>query len=162
MFKNLVIILIAVLFVFTSACSPAEPVLPPTDDSPGADQPVSPGTPTEGGSMPLVPLPGDENMQRGNVFIDEVEILVLESFPPQFNLIVRGNLPTPCHQLRWEAQEPDAQNRIEVEVYSLVNPDEMCIQVLQSFEEVISLGSFPDGKYTIWVNGQQSGEVRTP
>jgi hypothetical protein len=162
MLKTLVFVLTVALFVLSAACSPATPPLPSIEPGPGSDQPVSPDTPSSPGETILSPLPGDENMQRGNVFIDDVEILILESFPPQFNLVVRGNLPTPCHQLRTLINEPDAQNRIKIELFSLVNPGEMCIQVLSPFEEVVSLGSFPDGTYTILVNDQEVGEITSP
>src|SRR3989337_2693298 len=67
----------------------------------------------------LGPAAGDEDMIRGNVFVEGHEVLVLESFPPQFMLNLTGSLPTPCHQFRAKVSEPDAQNRIHVEVYSL-------------------------------------------
>jgi hypothetical protein len=159
MLKNLVFVLVIGLLVFAAACSPAAA---PVDPDLGPDRPVSPETPGGDIGAPAAPQPGDENMQRGNVFIDDIEILTLESFPPQFNVIIRGNLPTPCHQLRTLVNEPDAQNRMDIEVFSLVNPDEMCIQVLAPFEEVVFLGSLPDGSYTVLVNGQPAGEITTP
>jgi hypothetical protein len=160
--KMLVVFLALALVILGAACSPQSPEpLAPADTpavGPGPDQPAAPGAP----STPATTLPEDEGMQRGNVFIDGVQILTLESFPPQFNLVVTGNLPTPCHQLRYLVNEPDAQNNIDVEVFSLVSPDQMCIQVLQPFEETISLGSYAEGTYSILVNGQLAGEIKTP
>lgn len=106
----------------------------------------------------LEPIPGEENMTRGRVTINESELLILESYPLQIVLELEGELPTPCHILRAEASEPDAQNRIQVELYSLSEPDVICIQVLQPFKTSINLGSFPDGTYTVWVNGELVGE----
>ena len=111
------------------------------------------GTPS-----PLEPIPGEEKMIRGKAFIQESELLVLESYPLQIVLGLKGNLPTPCHYLRAEVSEPDDQNRIFVEVYSLIEPDVICVQVLQDFDSRIDLGSYPDGSYTVWVNGEQVGE----
>jgi hypothetical protein len=162
--KVLVTVLALALVVFAAACSPAARATPSPADRPvtapgtDPDQPVSPEQP----GAPLGPLPLEGNMERGNVFIDDVGILTLESFPLQFNLEVVGNLPTPCHQLRYLVNEPDAQNNIVVEVFSTVNPETMCIQVLQPFSETISLGSFPNGTYTILVNGQLAGQITTP
>jgi hypothetical protein len=101
-------------------------------------------------------------MQRGIVYIDEQNILITESFPPQFELALKGNLPTPCHQLRVQIPEPDRSNQIQVEVYSLVKPGEICIQVLEPFEVQIPLKDLPSGQYTVWVNGEKAGNVDVP
>ncbi|HZJ35859.1 MAG TPA: hypothetical protein VFD29_04465, partial [Gillisia sp.] len=31
--------------------------------------------------------------------VDEIDILILESFPVQINVIARGNLPDPCTEI---------------------------------------------------------------
>ena len=98
-------------------------------------------------------------MQRGEVFIDSQEILILESFPLQFRLHVIGSLPTPCHELRAVVNEPDKQNDIQVQIYSLVDPDKVCIQVLEPFDVSLSLGSYASGSYTVFVNGEEVGEI---
>jgi hypothetical protein len=82
----------------------------------------------------------------------------MESFPPQFMLSLKGNLPTPCHQLRVNVNPPDADNKIMVDVYTVSNPDMICAQVLQPFSETIELGTFPGGHYSVCVNGQLAGE----
>ncbi|HLE52366.1 MAG TPA: hypothetical protein VI755_09895 [Anaerolineales bacterium] len=108
---------------------------------------------------PWEPAVGDENLVRGEVFIEEQEVIVLESFPPQFMLKLSGALPTPCHQLRVKVNDPNPQNQVQVEVYSLAKPDEICIQVLKPFEESIPLGSYTSGKYEVLVNGKQAGVI---
>jgi hypothetical protein len=98
-------------------------------------------------------------MTRGEVFIDSQEIQVVEGVPPQYQLVVTGSLPTPCHELRVVIDVPDEQNRIDVQIYSLVDPDTICIQVLEPIEATIPLGSYPSGSYTVWVNGEAAGEI---
>ena len=98
-------------------------------------------------------------MRRGEVFIEAMEVLTLESFPPQFNLYVSGNLPTPCHELRANVLPPDDQNRIMVDIYTVVDPEMMCIQVIEPFDQTIPLGPLDPGAYTVFVNGQQVGEI---
>jgi hypothetical protein len=99
-------------------------------------------------------------LQRGEAFIEAAEILILESFPPQFRLQVIGALPTPCHSLRAVVEEPDEQNEIHVEIYSLVDPEVVCAQVLEPFEASIPLGRDLQGaSYTVFINGQQVGEI---
>ena len=130
--------------------------LPP--DAPVTGPPQNGSTPMETPDMPFAPKPNDKNLTRGNVFIKESGLLIRESFPSQITLSLSGDLPTPCHELRVEIKEPDPENKIKVEVYSVVDPDQVCIQVLEPFQANIDLGTFPSGHYTVWVNGKMVGE----
>jgi hypothetical protein len=138
-------VILTVLLLIT-ACSP---VLPP--DSPTNNE--TPGVPPS-----YAPRPGDEDLARGEVFLSSAEILTMESYPLQFAVIVKGNLPTPCHELRVATHEPDGQNRIKLEVYSLSDPNAVCAGVLEPFEQNVILGNFASGHYTLWMNDQQVGE----
>lgn len=100
--------------------------------------------------------PGD--LVRGEVMIEGSEILQLESYPVQVYLLLTGSLPTPCHILQWEVQEADSEGRILVEVYSLIDPEAICAQVLEPFEERIHLGDFTSGSFSVWVNEEKVGE----
>jgi hypothetical protein len=104
------------------------------------------------------PQANDNSLKRGNVFIDKSELLVMESGPVQIALLLKGALPTPCNQLRVVASPPDEQNRIQVDVYSVINPTQICIQVLEPLDANVGLGSFPAGHYSVWVNGEKIGE----
>jgi len=106
----------------------------------------------------FLPEPGDSNFSRGNVFIDSSDLLIMESYPVQIALVLKGALPTPCNQLRVVASPPDEQNRIQVEVYSVIDPAQTCIQVLEPLDVNVGLGSFPTGHYSVWVNGEMVGE----
>ena len=139
---------------------------PQLEPSPGPDAPVtSPPVDTmptnEPVTNPFAPQPGDANLSRGTVFLNEASLIIRESFPPQVSLTWAGDLPTPCNQLRAEMHPPDPQNKIVVDVYSLVDPNQMCAQVLEPFDAAIDLGTFPTGHYTVWVNGQMAGEFDT-
>lgn len=112
-------------------------------------------------TQPVYPYPGEqgaEGMERGEVFIDSTEVVIRESLPAQAVLTVKGNLPTPCHHVSYVVNEPDDQNRIMVEIFSLVDPAVLCTQVLEPFEEQVELGSLTSGKYSVWVNGEQVTE----
>jgi hypothetical protein len=87
-----------------------------------------------------------------------MDLLIRESFPPQIALTLNGELPTPCHQLRVLVNEPDADNRIDVEAYTVVNPDLACIQVVEPFEATLDLGTYPSGHYSVWVNDEPAAE----
>ncbi len=152
------LMLISLIFVFLAGCVPVAISVTPTENPdavvvspPGNEEPV-PAGPGYG------PQPGDEKLERGNVFPNSMELLTLESYPPQFVLALSGSLPTPCHNLRVAVAEP-VDGKINVDVYSLVDPNMMCAQVLEEFQVNVPLGSPPAGKYEVLVNGVKAGEI---
>lgn len=152
-----VIVQLIVVITLLSACTGAlvDNTSPTPDDSQTPnDNSVPDGVDTRN---PLEPVEDEENMSQGEVFIDSSELLILESYPLQIRLLVEGNLPTPCHQLRATMEAPDDQGNIHIKLYSLVDPEAICIQMLEDFESNIPLGSFPDGSYSVWLNGEQVG-----
>lgn len=159
-------ILLIVIALLAGACMPAEsPSATPVDPPPDTvvtSPPVTDQSPMETPEAPsYLPKPADSQFVRGNLFIGEAGLILRESFPVQVALELSGELPTPCHQLRVIAEPPDAENRIRVEAYTVVNPDLNCIQVVKLFLETIELGTFPGGHYTVWVNGEEVGEFDT-
>jgi len=168
MFRRFMVILFAATLVLAACANlPAAPgAEPPGGPSSGEggspDEPVnSTDNPQTGepGRAPWEPAPGDKDLRRGNVFVDTSQVLVLESFPPQFQLHLTGSLPTPCHQLRASVQPLNEKDQIQVELYSVVDPEEICIQVLEPFEVSLPLGSYEQGNYTVLLNGEQVGQV---
>lgn len=151
------LLVIALLVALLTACSANQPVVTESPDLPVTQEPMNTPMPTEPLS-PYAPQSGDELLSRGNVYVDVTELLTMESYPLQFSLSVSGDLPTPCHQLRYIVGQPDEQNNIDIEMYSVVNPDAICVQMLQAFDTSVPLGSFPAGHYTISVNGEQVAE----
>ena len=85
--------------------------------------------------------------------VDEIDILILESFPVQINVIARGNLPNPCTEISEVLKEREGDTFfITIKTYR--SPG-FCIQVLAPFEEIIPLYVYglPAGSYTVDVNG---------
>lgn len=107
---------------------------------------------------------GADDGERGPVFIDSTELLIMESFPVQISVHVVGSLPTPCHQFGAEVEGPDAQNRIDVTVYSMEETEMSCIQVLGPFDETIPIPmqGQNEGTYLVYVNGEFAGEFTYP
>lgn len=135
------------------------PTLSPTltpEPSPTQDA----GEEKTGRDNPFAPVPADTKWVSGNIYLDVSEVGLLKG--NKIGLKLAGNLPTPCHKLRVMISEPDDENQIGIEVYSVANPDEMCIQILAPFEAEIPLGSFDEGEYIVWVNGEQIGEFQVP
>lgn len=107
-------------------------------------------------------LPDDGELKTGPVFIDHSEIIMKESFPVQVELVLSGNLPTPCNKLRIVSAEPDEFGHIEIEAYSVSDPDVMCTQTLKPFIAVVPLGEYTDGTYTVAINNVESGDFQLP
>lgn len=145
------------LVLLAISCVPAlEPT--PLPDTAVTNPPVDNVSTNEPIVDPFSPQPGDSKFTRGNVFISESDLVIRESYPPQISLHISGDLPTPCHQLRVKINEPDTENGIDVEAYSVVDSERACIQILEPFEKYINLGTFATGHYTVWLNGEMVGE----
>ena len=87
--------------------------------------------------------------------VEEIEIVILEIFPVQIDVIARGNLPDPCTEISEVLQEKEGNTFfITIKTY---RPPGFCIQVLAPFEEIISLEVYglSAGTYTVDVNGVQ-------
>jgi hypothetical protein len=143
--RKALIPLLLVLAVLAAGCFQLSFSSAPDD----GDEPTT-TLPGGGGNPPTTTLP---IAGRFPVYLDGVEILLLESWPVQVKAIIRGSLPTPCHTLAWDLGEPDADGRIVLSVFSTVDMDQVCIQVLHPFEQTIDVGSFTSGAYVLVVNG---------
>jgi hypothetical protein len=117
----------------------------------GRDSPAPEATPA-----PWEPLSSDAEMERVEIENVEVEIISLEGDPSRSALHVEGALPTPCHLLRVEVSSSDDQNSLAVEIYAVVDPNEICIQVLEPFSVNIPLD---EGEYQVIVNNEVVGEL---
>ncbi|MBI5295950.1 MAG: hypothetical protein HY869_10770 [Chloroflexi bacterium] len=142
---------VLLLLALLAACAPQAA-------SPAPDQPTNNETPTSPDAVDYLPQPADSALTRDGASLDSYQLLTLESYPLQFNLTLTGSLPTPCHQLRVAVSPPNAGNKIAVEVYSVVDPNAVCAQVIQPFEVSVPLGSFPSGHYFLHINGNQATE----
>ena len=156
-----------------AACSGAQP-LPTVTPEAGKSPAPYPGAPTliptvdpypapigqDGGTNSVLtrsdwtPQAGDQKYTRGEVIIQESGILPSKEDTQVSALYISGTLPTPCHKLRVVVSEPDAQDVIQVEVYTVSDPNEMCIQVLEPFSAEVPLQGYVEGKTTVLVNGE--------
>jgi hypothetical protein len=141
----ILLISIGLLFLSLTGCS----LLP------GMVQP----TPTPDPFPSYEPQPGDEKLTRDQVFLDmeNSDLLIMESYPIQVSAVLDGSLSDPCHQLRVVVNPADAENQINLEVYSVFDPGVACMTVIEPFNATIPLGSYPDGEYTVMVNGESLG-----
>lgn len=124
--------------------------------------PGTPGAPAPGMVMTtgFEPQPGDAELTRAQVYLsfEASQLILMESMPLQVLASLSGELPDPCHKLRVAVTAADADNRINLEVYSLVTGTEICTTVLQPFAASIPLGTYAGGHFSVYVNGELLGE----
>jgi hypothetical protein len=108
-----------------------------------------------GGHPTTTTRPTDPGAVGGPVYLDSVDVLLLESYPVQVRALVKGDLPTPCHRLAWDVGGPDVQGRIILDIYSTADADGICVQVLEPFEQSIDIGSYTGGSFLLVVNGTE-------
>lgn len=152
MFKCFIMVF---LIYMLAACSPA--ISPAGTTVPTSLPPVSPEPSAGQASNPYRPRVGDSELQRSAAYVNSAQVSALESEPPRVELLLAGSLPTPCHELRVDVHAPYEQGRIDADVYSLVDPDKICTQVLADFKASIPLNGYPAGQYNVWVGDVLAG-----
>lgn len=131
------------------------PTSAPADDTSSTTQPPAttlPEEPTVPTSVPK-PTPGEV---RGEIFVTAQSIVFLESDPVQVRLDVSAQLPTPCHEAMWDVEDDGVT--ITVDLYTTVDAQKICADVIQDAELQIDLGSFEVGETrSVVLNGEDVG-----
>lgn len=100
---------------------------------------------------------GDENMVIGTAKVDSVDIMKMESFPVQINVIAKGNLADGCTKIGDAKQTFDGKSDFSIRLETKRPIDsKACSQALVPFEKTINLSGatgLPRGTYTVDVNG---------
>jgi hypothetical protein len=92
------------------------------------------------------------NTFRSYTHINNVQAVVLESFPAQIQLNIVGAQPDGC-DLPVIVEQSREENTVTVEIYRLGDPAMMCAAVLIPYRETIMLdGGFEPGTFTITIN----------
>ena len=97
----------------------------------------------------------DPGLTQAPAPIERVEVLILKSFPPQYNLVVVSGLPNSCASFGgYRLERDDETVRIEVVNWKPSNPDVACAEIYRTVETTILLGSdfVPGSTYTVLVN----------
>lgn len=91
---------------------------------------------------------------RGQAVVTSTDVLILESFPVQVNVIARGDLPDTCTTIDQVISQRNG-NDFRVAITTFRQPDATCAQTLVPFEETVSLdvAGLPAGTYQVIVNG---------
>ncbi|MBN1978594.1 MAG: hypothetical protein JW918_14445 [Anaerolineae bacterium] len=132
------VVLVALVAAFGCMATPT------AVDSPTAYAPAT-QAPTE---------PSGDGVVKGVASVETIDILILESFPVQINVVARGNLPDGCTTIDDVIQERDG-NTFRVTITTVRPVGMVCTEALVPFEKVIALEVYglPAGVYTVDVNG---------
>ena len=96
---------------------------------------------------------GDASLTRDTAFIDSVAWVQDPNQATPIAILIKGSLPTSCHQLRVALTQTDKE--LQFEVYSVAPKDSMCAQVLAPFEATLTLANLSGSDYTVIVNGEK-------
>lgn len=87
------------------------------------------------------------------IAIDDVDVLVLESFPPRASAHVTGVIGDGCSELRSVAQSRSG-NVTVVTILRERPRDAVCTEIAKLYDDIVPLdGVFPPGHYEVIVNG---------
>ncbi len=139
-----------------------------TDGTPSPDSAVSVSSDQVGATTPTPsPTPVVPESDRRPVTVEDVQIVVRESWPMQVAVLISGALPTPCHELKWTVEQSATTTQDDwtvaangsvhtISVWTTELPSDMaCATVMEPFSEQVELGRFVSGDYTIVVNGER-------
>lgn len=101
-------------------------------------------------------------MTRGGVFLESISLVSPETSTTQPKLLMQGYLPTPCNVFKADVTGPNEQGEIQIDAYSLAPVGEACLDVIQDFTSDVPLGPLPTGTYSVWVNGENVGDLVVP
>ena len=129
-------ILVALLMALAGTGAASQPAPPPAVPPP----PTRP------------PLQGP--FSRSPTIIEAVEVVALESYPYQLQLVVRGYQPDGC-QAPAQVEQRREGNAVFVEIFRELPDGIMCTMQIVPYSATIRLdGAFERGAYKIHVNGQ--------
>lgn len=149
--KYLPLLLLGILL--PSACG--GPQASPTPATQQPDHPVSSTTPT---AEPTVEATAPGKVITGeNAIVEDLQIMILESFPVQVRVIIRGSLPDGCTSIK-EINPVRDGDSFNIHIITQRPAEAMCTEALVPFEESASLDVYglPAGNYTV-----QAGEQTT-
>ena len=84
------------------------------------------------------------------MYVDTMDLLMLESFPVQMRAIVKGNLPDACTTITSASSQRD-DNIFRINFVTTRPADAVCAQMLTPFEQTVELdvAGLKAGTYTV-------------
>ena len=99
-------------------------------------------------------IPEDGKFIYRNATVEEIQIMVLESFPVQINVVANGYFPDGCTKIDQTLKNMEG-NTFFITITTKRPADAMCTMAIVPFNEVISLDVYglEAGEYEVNVNG---------
>ena len=131
--KTKLFVLILIVLAFLSACQPGE-------------------------DTPTPPALDGEYTYGEDAIIDSLEVLLMESFPVQAQVLILGNLPDGCTELHEITVDKEGQEFILTLTTRRPAGDIACTEALVPFEESVSLDieGLEAGTYTVIAQEEQA------
>lgn len=113
-----------------------------------------PPTETPAPATAAVATPTEAVIEQGEATVESIQLLILESFPVQVNVIARGILADGCTTIDDITTVQDGAGFL-VTIATLRDPNLACTEAVVPFEETIPLPveGLAAGNYTVSVNG---------
>lgn len=91
---------------------------------------------------------------RGQATVKSIDVLMMESFPVQVNVVAYGELPDGCTTID-QVITQSSETGFRVAITTFRAADQICTQAIVPFDETISLdvAGLPAGTYQVIVNG---------
>lgn len=142
-FTHIVILTTIIALVMFSGCTQNN-----EENNKDMQTPTPDSTPT--GTM----VSDDGEFIYRNATVENIQILILESFPVQINVVAKGYLPDGCTKIDQIIKNREG-NTFFVTITTKRPADAMCTMAIVPFEEVISLDVYglEAGDYEVNVNG---------
>ena len=137
--KFFIVAIMTALFILIGACQP---------NSNNGNTPVSSDDPI------VTPTRVSLNAYQEQAYIDQIQVLLLESFPLQANVIVIGNLPDGCTSIVGTEAIKTEENVFEIHIYTERMIDALCTMALVPFEENVKMDIYglKAGTYIVKAN----------
>jgi inhibitor of cysteine peptidase len=135
--RTWITLIISLVFVFAFSACQAQPDVEPKEPSSDVDG----------------------NFITGEaVYVDQIELLMMESFPLQVSAVVKGNLPDGCTRIVESFSEKRDEKNFEITIITQRPGDLMCTESLVPFEENIAIDVYglPAGTYAVNAYGQSA------
>jgi inhibitor of cysteine peptidase len=97
---------------------------------------------------------GEEEYIYGTATVETIQIILLESFPIQVQVVAQGYLPDSCTEINKIQTEMEGKN-FKINISTKRPRDAICAQVIVPFNRTIPLDvlGLKAGNYTVTVNG---------
>lgn len=110
--------------------------------------------PSDEDAAPPAPGPARGDVIVGQASVEQLDVLILESFPVQINVVIEGHLADGCTRVG-EISVSVAANRVRIVVNTERPRDAICTMALVPFRETVRLDNrqLTPGTYTVEVHG---------